>query len=214
MRSVAAIVTCILMTSVVSAQQRVTFGAGAQAGIAISAFPDVVKDYYGLGYGGGGHFDVNFIPALTARMNIEYFTFASDKDKLKKVLAPRFGILPSDITNLSGGGIGVFIVTVNAIGKVPTGTDITPYGLFGFGIHSISLSDLTGSDNRGRSGTATASDIGYSTQTKFGLNFGIGAEYRVARSVTLNLEFRYVLVFTDNQSSAAMPITVGATFGF
>jgi len=213
MRSVTAIVAFILLTNMVNAQQRVTFGAGAQAGIAIEAFQASIKDYYSIGYGGGGHFDVNFMPALTTRMNIEYYSFASDKDKLKQQLAPLYGVQPGDITGLSGGTIGVFIVSLNAIGRVPTGTNVSPYGLFGLGIHSISLSDLSGSAF-GQTGTLTAEDLGVKTGTKFGLNFGVGVDMRVARGVNLNLEFKYVLVFTEDETNAAMPIMVGVTFKF
>jgi opacity protein-like surface antigen len=147
-------------------------------------------------------------------LNIEYYTFASDKEKLKPALAAEFGILPSNIASLSGGNISAFIVALEAIGKIPTRSLVTPYALFGLGIHSISLSDLSGSDKSGRSATLSASDVNFNGGTKFGLDFGLGFEFRLNRTVSLSTEFKYVLVFTENNSNAAMPITIGANFHF
>jgi len=192
--------------------QEVKFAVGPQVGIAISAFPDPWKDYYGTGFGGGGHADANIAPFFSARLNVEYYSFGSDKDKLKTVVAPQFGITASDITSISGGNISVFIVSMEALGKIPTKSIVTPYALFGVGIHSINLSDLSGSDRLGRSTTVTSDDIKFNGGTRLGLDFGFGLEYRLNRMVSLSTEFKYVLVFTENNTSAAMPITIGANF--
>jgi len=201
----------IFLVSMATAQN-VRFSAGPHAGIAISSFEEGWKDFYGTGFGGGAHVDADIVRFFSVRLNVEYYTFASDKTKLKPVVASFFGLLPTQIASLSGGNVGAFIVALEAIGKIPTQSAVTPYGLFGFGIHSLSLSDLSGSDTQGRTATATGDDVKFNGGTKPGLHFGLGAEYRVNRALSLALEFRYVLVFTENNSNAAMPITVGANF--
>ena len=125
-------------------------------------------------------------------------------------MATQFGLQASDIASLSGGNISAFIVALEALGKIPTNSIVTPYALFGLGIHNISLSDLSGSDKAGRTATITSDDIAFNGGTKFGLDFGLGFEFRVSRSVSLTTEFKYVLVFTENNTNAAMPITIGA----
>jgi len=214
MKPIAVILVAGALSISLAQAQDVGFSAGPQAGIAISAFEQNWKDFYGIGYGGGAHIDADIVRFFTARLNIEYYTFASDKEKLKPALAAEFGILPSNIASLSGGNISAFIVALEAIGKIPTKSLVTPYALFGFGIHTISLSDLSGSDKSGRSATLSASDVNFNGGTKFGLDFGLGFEFRLNRTVSLTTEFKYVLVFTENNSNAAMPITIGANFHF
>jgi len=200
-----------LLASIANAQE-VRFSVGPQAGIAISAFEDTWKDFYGMGFGGGVHADADIARFFSARLNVEYYTFASDKDKLKAVVAPLFGLQASDITTLSGGNVSAFIVAMEALGKIPTTSPVTPYALFGIGIHSLSLSDLSGSDKAAQSATKTSDDIKFDGGSKFGLDFGFGVEYLVNRSVSLTAEFKYVLVFTTNANNAAMPISIGANF--
>jgi opacity protein-like surface antigen len=212
MRPLAVILVAGALSISVAEAQDVRFSTGPQAGIAISAFEQTWKDFYGIGYGGGAHVDADIAQFFSARLNIEYYTFASDKEKLKPLLAPQFNLLPSDIASLSGGNVSAFIVALEAIGKIPTKSLVTPYALFGLGIHTISLSDLSGSDKSGRTATLTADDIKFDGGTKFGLDFGLGFEFRLNRAVSLTTEFKYVLVFTANNSNAAMPITVGANF--
>jgi opacity protein-like surface antigen len=212
MRPIAAILFAGALSVSLAEAQDVRFSVGPQAGIAISAFEDTWKDFYGIGYGGGVHVDADIVRFFSARLNIEYYTFGSDKEKLKPLLAPLFNLQTSDIASLSGGNISAFIVAMEALGKIPTKSLVTPYALFGLGIHTISLSDLSGSDRSGRSATLTADDVKFNGGTKFGLDFGLGFEFRVNRAVALTMEFKYVLVFTENNSNAAMPITIGANF--
>ena len=211
MKILCATLVAILLVVYPSTAKDVTVSLGLHGGPAISAFEDLISDFYTIGFGGGAHVDVNVAPFFTLRLNGEYFTFSSDKEKLKAAIAPQFGLQPSDISDAGGGAINVVIVTLNALGKIPTKSAVTPYGLFGFGIHSISLSDLTGTV-MGQSGTITADDIGFKEGTKFGLDFGFGLEFQASKTANISVEFKYVLVFTENNSNGAMPITLGASF--
>jgi len=212
MRKLATILFAGALLVTLARAQDVRFSVGPHVGIAISAFEDKYKDYFGTGFGGGGHADADIAQYFSARLNVEYYTFASDKTKLKTLVADHFGIQTTDISSLSGGNVSAFIVALEGIGKIPTTSPVTPYALFGFGIHSISLSDLSGSATNGQSATLTSDQINFDGGTKFGLDFGFGAEYKINKQVSLALEFRYVLVFTTNNNNAAMPITIGANF--
>lgn len=230
-------------TSTVNAQQSVTYALGANAGIAVSALESDLSDYYGLGYGGGVHFDINIFQFLTTRMNVEYYFFPSDKSKFPQLVA--FGLaeqagysdfyaptvagkLEPYISDISGATVSFFNVNFDVIGKLVTEASITPYGLFGIGIHSYSISDLTlngptvdlavqgpARDNKGNviisPLTASASELNINTGTRFGMNFGVGAEFDITHSYTLDIECKYVLIFTENNSNGAIPIMVGLT---
>jgi opacity protein-like surface antigen len=212
MKALAVILVAGALSISLAHAQDVRFSVGPQAGIAISAFEDNWKDFYGIGYGGGAHVDADIAKFFSARLNIEYYTFASDKDKIKPIAAAEFGIPVANITSISGGNVSAFIVAMEALGKIPTKSPVTPYALFGLGIHSLSLSDLSGSDKAGRSATLTADQVKFDGGTKFGLDFGLGFEYKIDSFVSLTAEFKYVLVFTANNSNGAMPIALGANF--
>ena len=214
MRTRVILLSALIALAGTAAAQDVRFSLGPHAGIAISSFEEGWTDFYGIGFGGGAHFDADIVRFFTARLDVEYYTFASDKTKLKPLVASYFGLQATDIASLSGGNVGAFIVALEGVGKIPTRSAVTPYALFGFGIHSLSLSDLSGSDKNGRSATATADDVKFDGGTKLGLHFGLGAEYRLNRDLSLALEFRYVLVFTEVNTNAAMPVTLGANFHF
>ena len=127
MRSMTVILVAGILSISLANAQDVRFSVGPQAGIAISAFEDTWKDFYGIGFGGGAHVDADIARFFSARLNIEYYTFASDKDKLKAVVAPQFNLQASDIASLSGGNISAFIVAMEAL-KIPTKSVVTLAG--------------------------------------------------------------------------------------
>jgi opacity protein-like surface antigen len=211
MKRLAMVLMAFCLAPSVSVSRDPSFGIGVHGGASISAFQDFISDYYGIGYTVGGQFDVIVIPAFAIRLNVDYHSFASDKDKLKPIIANLVGVSASSLTDLSGGNVNVFAVTANAIGKIPTRSAVSPYAMFGVGIHSISLSDLTGSSG-GVSGSVSADDLGFKTGTKFGLNFGIGTEIKLRRVVVF-FQAGYTLVFTEDETNGAIPIVAGISFG-
>jgi opacity protein-like surface antigen len=213
MKRLAFIVLAVIVAGSSSLARDPKFGAGVHGGISISAFQELISDAYGIGPTFGAHGDLQIIPAFTARLSVDYHTFSPDDDKLKALVGAVLSLDPSTIASISGGSINVFAVTVNAIGKVPTRSRVTPYGLFGLGIHSISLSDIEGSTTTGEQGRLTEDDVDFKGGTKFGLNFAIGSDFKVGKSVTLFFQIGYTLVFTEDESNGAIPILVGVTFG-
>lgn len=212
MKRLAILVLCVGLIAATADAQKVKFGAGVQGGVTISAFQDLIKDFYGIGYTFGGHLDVNIIPAFALRLGVDYHSFGADTDKLKPFIAAQAGVPAASIENLSGGSINILAVTVNGLGKIPTKSSIVPYGLFGVGIHNISLSDIKGSAG-GQEGSLTADDIGFKEGTKFGLNFGLGTEFQM-KAFVLYIQAGYTLVFTEDESNGGIPVVVGISFTF
>jgi Outer membrane protein beta-barrel domain len=211
MKRLALVILAMVLASHVGYSRGAKFGIGLQGGASVSAFQDLIKDFYGVGFNVGAHFDIDIIPAFSTRFNVDYHSFSPDTDKLKDFIAFEVGIPASSIESISGGSINVISVTLNAIGKIPTRSSVVPYALFGVGIHNITLSDITGSA-QGQSGSITADDIGFKEGTKFGLNFGVGSEFQM-RSVVIFVQAGYTIVFTEDESNGAIPIIVGVTFG-
>jgi opacity protein-like surface antigen len=201
-----------------SARAQVTFSGGPHAGIALSAFPDLVSqatapntlsDAYGLGYVFGAHGDVGFAEYLSGRLSLDYSLYPADKDKFKEGYTDQAGNpLPASDFNVEGGTVSFFSITVNGLGKIPTGSSVTPYGLLGFGMHIVTPSDVK------TTYTPTNQQIEYMSEgeTKFGVNFGAGVEFDLG-SVNLFGEIKYVIVFTSEKSTGLIPVVVGVSFG-
>lgn len=190
------------------ASTQVRFGGGAHGGLSLAAFGSAVSDFYGLGFGGGVHGDVRIIEPLTIRVNADYYSFPSNKDKLKgqfTVTDPNGN--PAEFQVL-GANRSIVTIGANAVGKIPTRSTITPYGLIGFGLNIGSASDLEIESG----GQTIFKQTAPSSDTRFGLNFGAGSEFGIGSSSRLFFEVKYVVIFAPEQSIGYVPFTFGMTF--
>ena len=206
MKRLLALLVALLVVSATSPAQ-IRWGFGAQGGVSISSFEKDIKDYYGLGFGGGIHVDAEINKYFTGRFQFDYHMFASDKDKIVGNLARDNGVPASDIT-FEGLNASVMGFYLNGLATLPTGSAIRPYALAGFGLNILSQSDPSVTYQ----GQPVTVQFSTETKTKFGIDFGAGAEYAVSKNVCLGLEFRYVLIFTENNSNAHMPISFTFTY--
>lgn len=196
-----------LVALAASSRAEIRFGGGVQGGLAISAFGSSSK-FYGLGFGGGAHGDLRIIDELTVRINVDYNAFPSDKDKVHDlfVVTDPFGRpVPFEV---SGGNRTIVTIELNGIGKIPTHSAVTPYGILGFGLNIGSVSDIKVAA-RGETISTVPTP---SADTRFGLNFGAGSEFNVSRWSRLFFDVKYVLIFTGDGTVAYVPFTVGWSF--
>lgn len=186
----------------------VGFGVGPHAGVSFSSFQKQISDFYGTGFLFGAHGDVSFLPYLSARLSLDYTIFSADKDKvIASYVMNNPGTQASEFS-FEGAGVSIFSVYADGKGKIPTESAVTPYGLLGLGLNFISTSEgkVTYQNT-----PQPQANIPSSSETKFGLNFGAGAEFALS-SVVLYLEFKYAMVFTSPENSSHIPIVFGATF--
>jgi hypothetical protein len=203
------IAIALLIASASASFAQVSFGGGAHSSLAFTSFARPLNEIYGIGFGGGAHGDVNIIPALALRLSFDYNTFPSDKTKLKAGFVVTDG--NGNVTNnydLEGANITIFGITANAIGKIPTGASVKPYGILGFGLQISSQSDLRFLAN----GQAFQTLRGAESSTNFVLNFGAGVEFGLGRRTNLFIEGKYALILASGGSSSYVPITVGVSF--
>jgi opacity protein-like surface antigen len=199
-----ALVLCLVVLGFQSSEALVKFGGGVQGGVSFSSFPDPVGEYYGTGFGGGAHANLQIMKFFTLRLNGDYFSFSSDKDKLKQLLISSSPGIPSDIS-VSGGSASLIGITLDGIGRLPMSGPVTPYALAGLGMNFLSISDIEVS-----SPSAGSGKVETDSETEFGLNFGAGAEFRLA-ALTIYLEVKYVMIFTEGSNTTHIPIMVGIT---
>ncbi len=178
-------------------------GFGVQATGAALNVPEPLKTVYGTGYGGGVHLDINLPMVFGIRIAADYTTYAPDNDKFRTAVADYTGRNVSGI-ELDGGRFNIFSISANAKFGLPTPV-ISPYLTGGVGVASISMSDLTVKYQ----GLPIPSP-NVSTGTKTALNIGAGVELNLV--LTLYLEAKYTVIFTDGESSSFVPVSLGVTF--
>jgi opacity protein-like surface antigen len=186
-------------------------GFGAQFDYANLNVPDPLKSAYGPGYGGGAHIDFH-LGIATIRVNGDYITFGADEGVLRdliynEVVATNAG-LGIDKSAISVGGGRINILSFGANGKfgIPN-RGFCPYAIAGLGVASLSSSDF----NVSYQGMSVASQSGFETQTKFMVNAGAGVDFFLGR-LALFVEAKYTWIFTDNEKSTYIPLTLGVTF--
>lgn len=194
----------MLLTIALTAHAQVRFGI--QGDVTNVNVPGNVKDFYGLGYGGGIHFDVNVGP-LGVRLSGDYVTLSPDQDKYRAVAATLVGSLASQI-NIEGGRID--IISGNANLKL----DFLPlpiihvYVTGGGGLVRVSVNEAKVTFNNAPVLTIPKMD----SQTKPSVNAGAGVDISLG-GLTLFGEVKVVWIMTEGETSTQVPLaTVGLTF--
>lgn len=234
MKTFAALLFATIVSSTCMLAQ-LNFGGGPHLGLAFTSLKKPVGDAYGTGAIFGAHGEVDINKFITLRLSFDYTTVGADAAKLKTAVTQQFiqeieklvgvplddqakAAITSSITSVSGGRASAPAIGVSGLGKLPTGTTVTPYGIVGFGINFLSNSDLTIEStgltvNGGQVLNPGTNTKKLDSETKFGMNFGAGAEMKLNKLVKLYLELRYNIIFTEGGSSSIFPVVVGATFG-
>lgn len=197
------VAACMLLLAGTSLSQ-MKIGFGPHVGISFSSFPKPMNEVYGMGFNFGAQGELEFTKNIGLRLGLDYGSFSSDKTKFPYTDGNGKAIPSSDITGLN---VGIFGLTVSGVGKLPLKGGFTPYGLIGFGLNFIGASDLVVRVN-GQDYPQIKGD----SSTKFGLNFGVGGEYRVAKNIGIFGEFKVALIFTEGSSTTVLPLAFGANF--
>lgn len=198
----------LFISSLALADGRFAFGVqGDFANLNIAAPLDKV---YGSGFGGGLHGDFR-LGFVTLRLNGDYLRFGADHDAyttlIYNVLLVDYpDLLRQEITVDGGGAISILSFGLNGKFNFP-GPAISPYAIAGLGTATLSISDLQATIQ----GAPATIVTGLLNQTKFMMNLGAGIDFPLG-TTTLFLEAKYTWVFTDNEKSTYIPVTLGVTF--
>lgn len=161
----------------------------------------LVTQIYGLGYGGGIHFDVD-MGLLAFRLSGDYIMLSPDKQKYQSLLGP---IGPQVM--IDGGRIDIYSGNLNLKFNILPLPVIHVYVTGGAGIVDIKMNDATLSLGTIKLATVKAFD----TQTKPTLNAGAGVDIRLG-PIALYAELKVNFIMTTGKTSSEVPLaTVGLT---
>ncbi len=216
MKHLCHVVVLAVLFSAISLGQ-VKWSIGGQISPTFTSAKKPLNEVYGFGFGFGAHVRADISKQFAGKFSIDYTMVNSDKEKFKSVIGggtiqdPNTGEI-FQITSVEGANIKLLSFTLSGLARIPTSGVLTPYGILGLGLYSFSTSDLkfTVQGNQGRTGTGEQK---IESETKFGMNFGAGVEFKAAKNIVVFAEPKYVIVFTSGESTSFIPITLGASFG-
>jgi opacity protein-like surface antigen len=158
------------------------------SGLNLPSSSEYFSDYWSASYNLGGGVEIYLNPQLSLVGYVDYNRFSFDDEKVSEKLK----ISDEGITS-SGGGINILNLNANIKYHFIENTQkVSPYILGGIGYMSLSVSELTATDEQGHVATISVESIG-----AFSLTIGLGSEFAVSPTVSIFVDARYVLGFTD-----------------
>jgi opacity protein-like surface antigen len=165
-------------------------------------FTSLFEQIYGLGYGGGIHFDVD-LGLLAFRLSGDYIMLSPDKQKYQSLL----GALGLNFT-VDGGRIDIYSGNVNLKFNVLPLPVVHVYLTGGAGVVQLKMNDASLLLNGVKLATVKAFD----TQTKPTVNAGAGVDIKLGK-LALFAELKVNFILTEGKTSSEVPLaTVGLTF--
>lgn len=200
---------CLVTVSSLALSQEL-FSFGVQGHFANLSVAAPLNKAYGSGFGGGLHGDFH-LGFVTLRVNGDYIGFGADHDAYTTLIYDALlvdypDLLRQEVKVDGGGTISILSFGVNGKFNFP-GAKVSPYGILGLGTATLSISDLQTT----LQGAPITIVTGLSNQTRLMMNLGAGVDFPLG-TTTLFLEAKYTWIFTDNEKSTYLPVTVGVTF--
>jgi opacity protein-like surface antigen len=195
---------CFIMSSFASAGM---IGFGVQATGGGISMADPFKKVYNTGFGGGAHVDINLPVILSLRVSGDYVVFSPNTDEYKTLLVNAYqqlGYVASGFA-IDGGNINILAFSANAKLGFPLPV-ISPYLTGGVGSATFSGGDMTVKYN----GVTLGQTPGTAKETAFSANIGAGVDLSLI--ITLYLEAKYTVAFTQGSSSSFVLASLGVTF--
>lgn len=172
------------------------------SGISFPAAPDEFTDYWRMGFNFGGGIGYSVTPNLTLIGYFDFNGFRFDDDKfLRDYGFSGYGI------SISGGEASIITFSGNLKATLQTRpSQVRPYFCGGIGLFKLSIGDVT---VYGPGGSATAEG---DSETAFSVLFGAGIDFAIGERMDLFIEGRYVIGFTEDESTQMFPIKLGIKF--
>ncbi len=176
---------------------------GGQASFGGQDFSSQLEQIYGLGYGGGVHFDIS-LPLLSFRLSGDYVRLTPDLTQLRNLAAPFLGQAAQGLT-VDGGNINVIFGQANLKFSLLPLPIVSVYLTGGVGIVNIVRDEAT---IKLASLPSFSASLPKDSQTKASLNAGAGVDIG-----PLFGEARVTWILTEGKTTVMVPIgTVGVTF--
>jgi outer membrane protein W len=185
--------TLIAVLAVPSFAQRTpgSYSIGGFAGIGMLQKPTFIKDSWknSIGFGGELKYNVSEMTSLAA--SFTYIPFKLNTDKIKQ----EFGAEAANVS-ISGGELKTSVISVNLL-KYFTAPEASAgvYFTVGGGYYMFKFGDLTVEGQK-------IPMTGMGTESKFGINGGLGLEIKAGEKLALFAEGKYHYVFTKEEANA------------
>jgi opacity protein-like surface antigen len=164
-----------------------------------------LDEVYGLGLGGGVHFDIN-LSILSIRLSGDYITLSPDKDKFRTYVQQVVPGLP--VQFVSGGRVDMLSGSANLKLVVLPLPVLRPYISGGAGLVNVKATDVTLS----LAGTNLQPVSILKSQTVGTFNAGAGVDIAIG-GLTIFGEIKANWIMLDEGTSTFVPIvTAGLTF--
>ena len=169
-------------------------------GVSIPASPSEFKDFWSLGFNGGGGVGYIFSPIFSANVYFDYNSMTLNEDKfLEELGATSMGL------SIDGGAVNIITVMVNVkTTLIAKPQSVSPYLKAGLGLLSLSATDVTFS----YMGESFTQEVDVSEEA-FGVLFGGGIDFPVSLNVLIFVEGNYGIGFTEDESTGYITIKGG-----
>ena len=164
-----------------------------------------IEEVYGLGLGGGVHFDVGLGP-VKLRISGDYLTLSPDKDKFKSYVQ---SVLPGfPVSFVEGGKVDMISGSANLKLVILPLPVVNPYITGGGGVTNVSATDVILSVNGAK--LAPISILKNQTVGSFNAGAGVDLDFK---AFAVYAEARVNWIMLDEGTSTYVPIiTAGITF--
>lgn len=198
MRRLLAILLLISVPVMVFSADRAagTYSIGGFGGLGMPQKPDFIKDYFKSAIGFGGEFKYNMNETTSFGLGFTYLPFKLDADKMADLFDGGFMKPSAEGLTIEGGNMNVSVISANFIKYFsPPSASAGFYLTLGGGYYMMKPGDTTIKYGDYPEETIKGGD----SDNKFGLNGGLGLEFKAGESLNLFVEGKYHYVFTKDE---------------
>ncbi len=179
-------------------------------GLTMPMSPKFLSDNYNMGISGAGRVGFALSPAVELGFSIGYNIIPMDDAKRTAWIESALGEpLPVGVTvdGLSGKALEFLADAKYVFGESAEAKPFAPYMLAALGMTKTSWGDITMSG-----GGLSVSIPVPGSSTDFTLGFGAGFQYMFGPKVGFWLDGKYMVILTEGESTAHLPIRAGLKF--
>lgn len=172
------------------------------SGISFPIGPDEFSDYWRMGFNFGGGIGYPISPNLSLVGYFDFNNFRFDDDKyLRDYGFAGYGI------SISGGEASIITLSGNLKATLHTTTSsVHPYLWGGIGFFKLSIGDIT------IYGPGGAVSVEGDSESAFSVLVGGGIDFVIGERMDLFIEGKYVIGFTEGESTQMFPVKFGIKF--
>ena len=202
MRKVLAVLSLLLVPVMLISADRDpgTYSIGGFGGIAMPQKPEGFKKYFNSGIGFGGEFKYNLNPTTSLGLSYTYLSFKANEDEFKSA----FGMMKPFATQIT---LEISPTTVSIISANLTKYLTPPEASAGFfltlggGYYMAKTEDIKYSYSDPIWGSGSGTYPTGSEDNDFGINGGVGLEFKVGEKINLFVVGLYHYVFTSDEET-------------